>query len=545
MLSRQYTITTILALLIPLTPAQNASLYTPCPLLGPSFPPPTIDPTSSALKSAFSLFTQSIDSYIAKADGTFGPITPNITSFSMGIFAGSNLVGSSSSSPLFYEYHHSATGAYSQVDSESVYAAGDLTQIFTVLASLLELGVEAWEMSIVEFLPELEHASTGDVLRGVRWRDVTLGALAAHLGGVVRDSDACRLNEPCGRQTFLRKLAKKAPVYLPDTTPVFSHAAFQLIAFAIEAKCRRPFATVLQERILSKLNMSSTSLLSKTSSTPFGAGLSNTYTLGEPASLSLLTSTHDLALFGHSLLTSSLLPAAITRRWLKPFASTSNIANAVGRPWEIYHYASKRTNPIVDVYTKSATVGRYSSYFGVSPDNEVGFSILAVNSEGEAPDLNAYADLMLFALLQIQELGRKEAQAAYVGTYTSRGEASSISLNVTEGDPGLAVTHLSINGTDWLAKTAEQSGIARTENLDFRLYPTNLVDGQKRVWQGVIQDKSALVDAGTPTCITWQFVGELVRDGLALDQFVIELGDNGEAIVVEWPALGLNFQRSE
>ncbi|KAF2170655.1 hypothetical protein M409DRAFT_64310 [Zasmidium cellare ATCC 36951] len=529
--------------LLPFTTAQT-SLYKPCPLLGPYFPAPRIDPNSPALKSTFNAFTSYIDSYLAAGTGDFGPITPNTTSFSLSLFAGGNLVrNGNGSDPLFYEYHHGA--GVEKPDRGSVYAAGDLTQILTVLASLVELGVEGWERSIVEFLPELEGLSTGGPLRAVQWRNVTLGALAGHMAGIVRHSDACRIDGRCQKDIFLKKLASKPPVYLPDTTPIYSRAAFQLLAFALEAKCGQPFAQILQDRILAKLNLSSTSLLKNTSAPPFGHGLSNSSTLGEPASLSLLTSTADLATFGHSFLTSSLLPQSTTRRWLKPFTSTSNIANSVGRPWEIYHYRDNATGTIIDVYTKTGTVGRYSNYFGLAPDYGVGFSILALNSEGEAPDLNAYADMALFALLQLQSLAEKEAQATYPGTYTSAGNASSIVLNITDSgsDPGLAVTHLVVNGTDWLATIAEQSGILDPANLDFRLYPTNLVEGGKRVWQGVIQDKSALADFGTPTCISWQTVGELERGGLALDAFVIEVDDSGEARTVVSDALGVRFQR--
>jgi hypothetical protein len=94
-------------------------------------------------------------------------------------------------------------------------------------------------------------------------------------------------------------------------------------------------------------------------------------------------------------LTSELLPPATSRRWLKPFTSTSNLRNAVGRPWEIYHYSTLPTDPVIDVYMKTGSVGRYSSHFGLVPSHDVGFAILAVDSQREAPDLNAYADVTL------------------------------------------------------------------------------------------------------------------------------------------------------
>lgn len=135
----------------------------------------------------------------------------------------------------------------------------------------------------------------------------------------------------------------------------------------------------------------------------FAAGFSNISLNGEPAALGLSSTISDLARLGRSILTSAILPPATTRRWLKPFASTSDLRNAAGRPWEIYHYSATPTDPIVDIYTKSGTVGKYSSYFGLAPSYDVGFAILAVDSGLGAPDLNAYADITLGECIQCRK----------------------------------------------------------------------------------------------------------------------------------------------
>lgn len=193
---------------------------------------------------------------------------------------------------------------------------------------------------------------------------------------------------------FLSSLVQKLPINLPDTTPIFSNAAFQLLAFAVESAGKRPSKEVFEDRLRKPLSLDQTHFLEPETQL-FGDGLTNTSLQGEPAALGLTSSISDLATIGRSILTSNLLPLAVTRRWLKPFSSTSNLRNAVGRPWEIYHFGNEPTHPIVDVYTKTGTVGRYSSYFGLVPSHDVGFAILAVNMERKAPDLNAYADIML------------------------------------------------------------------------------------------------------------------------------------------------------
>ena len=189
-------------------------------------------------------------------------------------------------------------------------------------------------------------------------------------------------------------LANKLPVNLPDTTPLRSDAAFQVLALAVESATNKPFEATFNDNIAARIGLKNTQFLAPNSQL-FGSGILNASLAGEQAALGLTSTISDLAKLGRSILTSAVLPPATTRRWLKPFASTSNLRNAVGRPWEIYHYGATPTDAIIDVYTKSGTVGKYSSYFGLVPSYDVGFAILAVDNGSDAPDLNAYADITL------------------------------------------------------------------------------------------------------------------------------------------------------
>lgn len=169
--------------------AQRSS-YQPCPLLGPFVPSPLIDSASPAVESLSQSLTKVLDEYISKADGRFGPISPNTTSFSIALFAGSNYVAGSDNLPFFYEYHHTATDLTDgRLDKDSPFALGDLTQLFTVYTQLAELGDEVWSHSVVDYVPELRNtsATTSNAISEVQWNDVTLGALAGHMSGVTRD----------------------------------------------------------------------------------------------------------------------------------------------------------------------------------------------------------------------------------------------------------------------------------------------------------------------------------------------------------------------
>lgn len=310
----------------------------------------------------------------------------------------------------------------------------------------------------------------------------------------------------------------------------------------------QPFSDILSKKLLTPLKMSSSSLLSRKTE-PYGCGLTNSSLVGEPAALGLVSTLVDLTRLGRSILKSQLLSLATTRRWLKPFTSTSNLRNSVGRPWEIYHYGNRSTDPIIDIYTKSGSIGRYSSYFGIAPDFDLGFVILAVDAVSPAPDLNAYADLVLDALFPLQELGLLQANTSLAGLYraSSYGGNSTLAVGSVGALPGLPVKQLVVNGTDWLANIAKVSGIAPAD-LDMRLYPTNLIvdagNGTQRAFRAVIQDQNALVDAGTPTCVSWQTVDRLRRNQEPLDLFVFDLDSNGRATVVTSPALDTTFKRS-
>ncbi|KAL1617410.1 hypothetical protein SLS56_010988 [Neofusicoccum ribis] len=184
----------------------------------------------------------------------------------------------------------------------------------------------------------------------------------------------------------------------------------------------------------------------------------------------MVSSSRDLAKAGKAMLDSSIVSPADTRRWLKPVTSTSNLRNSVGRPWEIYHFGINATDPVVDIYTKTGSIGRYSSYFGLAPDHNVGFSILAYDEDIESPDLNAYADVALEALLAIDQLGRAQAKSLLAGIYQVSDSANS-SLVIREtgdSDPGLSVETLVVNGKDWRTEIAGLQAI-KPEDLDFPL----------------------------------------------------------------------------
>ncbi|UQC83822.1 uncharacterized protein CLUP02_09318 [Colletotrichum lupini] len=201
---------------------------------------------------------------------------------------------------------------------------------------------------------------------------------------------------------------------------------------------------------------------------------------------------------------------------LQPVADTLNLRNGTGL---IRHYAS---------------------YFGLAPDFNAGFAILAHDTEAtRGPDLNVYADIVSLAIVKLQELAATEATARYVGTFEGPGGVAA--FNTSRDGPGLLVSTLTAGENDLRAQIANAAGI-KLEDLDFRLYPSNVGSNTQHQFVAVFQDKSAPVDMGTPTCITWQDVDSL---GSSVDvRVVFTIDASGKATNVTLKGGFLSLGRS-
>ncbi|KAF5547059.1 hypothetical protein FPHYL_10351 [Fusarium phyllophilum] len=477
-----------------------------CAPIGAYYPPPTIDKSSKPFKKLASQFTETFDNLIKNGGSDkYGPITLNTTSFSVVIFGGAEsleIIPSSSSiiiHPLKIEHQ-------------------------------TQTSLRTPNFQLAMYLPELSKVK-GPLT--VNWEDITIGALAGQMSGLSRESGACVVGKACDWKktlAFQNAFVTKAPYFLPDTTPVVSYAAFQLLVFAMQRSDGGNWPSILDKTILQPLSMSDSGVLSHGVKDIFAMKSLNTSAIGEPGALSFVSSAKDLARAGHSILASDLLSPAITRRWLHPNIDTSNLRNGVGRPWEVYR-AGNAISPILYALTKSGTIGKYVSYFGLSTDFNAGFSILAHDNsvEDRKLDLNVHADIASEVLGYLQTIAAEELEARYAGSYS--GKSTEATFNTTDKGRGLEVQKLVIGGVNIKKQTAQKLGI-HADDLDFRIYPTNVQDGSRHQFIAVFQDKSAPIDMGTPTCITWQEIG-----ADAEITFVFTLGRNGEVVGVEVPQL--------
>ncbi len=239
-------------------------------------------------------------------------------------------------------------------------------------------------------------------------------------------------------------------------------------------------------------------------------------------------SLNDLTSAGISMLKSTLLPAAVTRRWFKPASHTSNLVNAVGAPWEIYSDTTAANGRIVDWYTKSGDVGAYASFVALSQDNEVGFGILAAQDSGSpAVSVSVLADLIGDALLPaLEAAAHTQASNAFVGTSSSSPQ-DLITL-ASDDLPGLLIKNWTSNGISELAVVAN---LLHKAKVELRLYPTNVVSssptGTTRAFRMIPASPPGDTGVFSLGCQSWGDIDYPIYGSQAADKFDFSFGNDG------------------
>ena len=256
----------------------------------------------------------------------------------------------------------------------------------------------------------------------------------------------------------------------------------------------------------------------------------------------------DLTAISRSILSSSLLTPALTRRWMKPLSFTSGPDYAVGAPWEIRRIHTAPNNRIVDIYTKTGNLPGYDTLLVLVPSLDTGFNVLTagVNTPTNVIMLsNLLSDTIIPAA---EAAAREEASAAYAGTYSSTDTAlnSSITLALDDSKSGIGLTSWVSNGTNMLTPSSFVPGSS------VRLYPTGLsrvlegstdVDvGFRAVFENLVSD--GVGGTFTTSCQTWGQVDAVYRGTVGSDEFVVRIGSDGKAKAVSPRALRVDLVRS-
>ena len=255
---------------------------------------------------------------------------------------------------------------------------------------------------------------------------------------------------------------------------------------------------------------------------------------------------------GRSVLRSSLLPPAITREWLKSTSLTSDPSSAVGMPWEILRMDvpispdSNKTR-VVDVYSKNGGLGGYSSYIFLSPDHNIGLTVLVASPDVQPTGTVALAVLSKLALatwIPAAEAAAREATIANLaGTYAAaNGANSTISLQVVPGYKGLRIDEFTYNGVSPFELLGQDGATLQYMNLQ---------DDGKLAFRSIPQSLRPPSTEPAPfglfgeCSFDWSAVDTFKYGGFGLDEFIVDVDETGKATAVHAPALRASFLRTD
>jgi hypothetical protein len=270
-------------------------------------------------------------------------------------------------------------------------------------------------------------------------------------------------------------------------------------------------------------------------------------------------STRDVITAGQSILQSTLLTPAQTRRWFKPMIQTGYLGAAVGAPWEIT-YLESSNNRLVQYYTKDGDLNAYHTSLVLSPEHGVGFSVLAA---GTATSNVTYIRSMLkvafgeILMPAVEEQAKIEAGFKFNGTYIHQETNSSVTIAAGyNGHAGLTVLSLISNGVPIIGPGSSPSGFWSSEQHignTTRLYPTTL-KSTARASNGDIYDSrlgfraafqpELLNDTVQDPCIlNWANLNGVMYGQRGFDDWVFDISKDGKATSVDIRFFRLKLQR--
>jgi Beta-lactamase len=267
---------------------------------------------------------------------------------------------------------------------------------------------------------------------------------------------------------------------------------------------------------------------------------------------SIYSSANDMSALGRSILKSTLLTPAITRRWLKPTTLTSDVKETVGYPWGIRRIAVDPSYPfnLITSYNKGGSIGNYASALSIIPELNIGFSILIAGDK--TMDSLTLASVLGYAILPaLQSTARDDGFSLYGGTYANSTSRSSITFTRDSTKPGLGIANWTNNGVNMLNTARQLLGRGTSSTFEARLYSTDLrvvaSDGSQQIsFKAVFEDLATQASDSmfVAACGTWIGPTGLIYGSLALDEFVFSIDASGKVVSVENAALRATLNKS-
>lgn len=168
--------------------SEQATLLTnPCPpLLGGGFPPSTNPPKSHAISAARSSFATVLNTSISTGSTPYGNLDSLTSSFSINVF-------SAHEDSSLFKYHYAAPGLNKSLTSgtlndDTIRKIGSVSKLLTMHTFLIGAGDAVLQDPVSKYVPELRNSHNPDPVLGFNWDEITVGSVAGHLAGMVKDS---------------------------------------------------------------------------------------------------------------------------------------------------------------------------------------------------------------------------------------------------------------------------------------------------------------------------------------------------------------------
>ncbi|KAI1390023.1 beta-lactamase/transpeptidase-like protein [Hypoxylon trugodes] len=537
-----------------------------CPPLGAVLPAPTSPSSHPAVQSAVGALKEAINGIT----GSF-----NSTAISIGV---KSLHETEPLVDLHYTPPQLDSRGAQEINASTIYRLASISKVFLTLAALKTTGISMND-PITKYVPRLrdlqrEANGTRNSLTVVDWDDVTIEALASHMGGISSDvidmtgypADWTQVGlpearetlkcagvnglTPCTAEDFWNTWGKHDPVFAPFSKPLYSNTAFFIISLAIEAASGRSFDDVVQKEILDVAGLTSTSLTKpddKIGAISVGdLNWNASFGTDDPAG-GYYSSTKDLLAFGEAILSNKLLSPAQTRRWLKPVTFTSSLGLFIGAPWEIGRSDNITSDKrLVEFYSKGGDAGAFHTIIALVPDYDLVVTVMGSGPESDGNVIQVLFSQIIQALLgAIETAGKDDATAAFAGTYLDEATNSTITLAVDDEGPGLGISNWTVRGVDVPSHWAQYFGTGDPvpeTYVSTRLYPTGLTAGSKTSWRvgidiGTPEDISqadALLFWPQGSCISWGTMDRATYQFKAIDEMFFSLDQSGAATSVEF-----------
>ncbi|KAF4963135.1 hypothetical protein FSARC_8848 [Fusarium sarcochroum] len=587
-------------------PAQ-AQMSPDCPLWGPVYPVPVHVHKSPIIAEAIGR----LEDHLNKAldQGTLGPSN---ASFHLEVFSADHIL---------FNYSYAAPEIEDSLtkgilDRDTVFRIGSVSKFVAVYTFLAAACFEYLNDPVTRWVPELAASPvvSDNNVDQVQWHDITLGALAGHQAGLFKDFSledisshsshstlemlglptlspkeipACGSGpdlRACSRKEFFKDFKTLHPVTSPYNMPIYSNAAFQILAYALEGITNKTFPQVFDKYIRQPLKLNATYLSTPSAGADINAIIPGDVNesrwnvdVGDTTSSAqgfMFSSGADMAAIGQSVLASSLLSQLSTRRWLKPISNTPDLRFAVGMPWEIRRMelpapkstqssSDKTPTRLLDLYTKNGGLGAYYAQIALSPDHGLGFTVTQAGrsrtdgSDTRFQELSIISEMITDVIVPAFEAAAAEQVTRNLaGTYSaSDGSGMKITIVGLDGHLGLGVQNWTMGDLDLLVSyyaalsSSDKSPTSASPGARLRLYPVGLHGNGQVAFRGVYgpgTNESSFLQPNKPWmggCAAWGSVGEPAYGNVGLDDFVFDVNETGKAVAVTARGVRQTLQR--